>query len=509
MRLRTFLLLAVFPLLVHATLEEAPRDQALAVFKQGDYKTAIPLLQAELRTSEKDIALRSALLSALVYEDRLDEAGEAADAAEAEFPDSPEMLAARGEYKFYIADMGAAEQLFRRSLQLKENARACYGLARINHMQSRFRTSRLLSMRAHMLDPDDALITSRFLTYVPKDQREPQLSQFMKEHPWFYKYVEETNKTEAEIKAGLGGQKAYEQDGPRTALDVKLIPMMRDPTHTYGVGLDFRIDGGHHLRLLLDTGASGVLLIQRAVDKAELNHLGSFKGWGIGDDGKRDSFAAIADSCEVGPLHFKRCVVRSVVGNSHLQADADGLIGADFFSEYLITIDFQKHVMHLSPLPSRPPNPQRYDAEVPPEERDFTPVLRQGNHLYLPTKLNDSTWGLFLLDTGAGTSNVDSNFARLSTKIHGNSYMKIRGISGQVKNVFEADKAVLQFGQYRQNNLGLIAFDLNNHPEDHQEFRMSGILGMPVLSLFRLSIDYRNGLVKFDYVLENKSKRKG
>jgi hypothetical protein len=42
---------------------------------------------------------------------------------------------------------------------------------------------------------------------------------------------------------------------------------------------------------------------------------------------------------------------------------------------------------------------------------------------------------------------------------------------------------------------------LNNSPR-HQEVRMSGILGLPVLAMFRLDIDYRNGLVNFDYVMK-------
>jgi len=79
--------------------------------------------------------------------------------------------------------------------------------------------------------------------------------------------------------------------------------------------------------------------------------------------------------------------------------------------------------------------------------------------------------------------------------------MHVKGISGSVKDVFEADKAELQFAHFRQSNLGLVAFNLNNAPE-HQEFRMSGILGIPVLSMFRLTIDYRNGLVNFDYVFK-------
>jgi hypothetical protein len=47
----------------------------------------------------------------------------------------------------------------------------------------------------------------------------------------------------------------------------------------------------------------------------------------------------------------------------------------------------------------------------------------------------------------------------------------------------------------------MTAIDLNNSP-DHQDVRMSGILGLPVLAMFRLTLDYRNGLVKFDPVFK-------
>jgi len=163
--------------------------------------------------------------------------------------------------------------------------------------------------------------------------------------------------------------------------------------------------------------------------------------------------------------------------------------------------------LHLTPLPPREPNPQGYDREIGPDEKDFTPVFRFGHHLLLSTTLNGQATGLFLLDTGASVSSVDSTFAQLSTKIRKNDLIKMRGISGDVKQVFEADKAVLQFACFRQQNLGLAAFNLNNRDE-HSEYRLSGILGLPVLSMFRLTLDYRNNLVKFDYVFEQKKSRR-
>jgi hypothetical protein len=151
--------------------------------------------------------------------------------------------------------------------------------------------------------------------------------------------------------------------------------------------------------------------------------------------------------------------------------------------------------------PERPANPQGYDRVIPPSEAGFTKIFRFGHQLLVPTNLNGKSWGLFLLDTGAETSSVDSTFARLSTKIHGDDYARLRGVSGSVKNLFQTDKAELQFSRYRQSYEGLTAFDVNNSLGP-QEFRMSGILRIPILSLFRLTIDYRNGLVNFDYLLK-------
>jgi hypothetical protein len=499
MRLRIIFTLCVLPRLV---LSQA--DTGLAAYREGDYKTAIPLLQAATASAHSDPILRTALLSALVYEGQLDAASDAADAAAQDFPNSPEVTAARGEYAYYLGDMYAAQALFIAALKLKQDTpRAYYGLARLYHAASIYRTARLRCLRAHEIDPDDALITQLWLTYVPVEKRKELLAPFMANHPWFYKYAAAYQSTAADVARELNGRKTFELEGEKRETTLHLIAILHDANHAQGVGLEFKMADRPSLRLLLDTGASGILITQRAIDKAGLNHLGSTQTWGIGDDGKRNAFAAVSERCQVGALSYKNCVVRAVEGKRNIAGDADGLIGADFFSGYLIHIDFQEHQLHLTPQPPRDPNPQGYDRVIPPDEKDFTPVFRSGDHLFIPTKLNDKTWGLFLLDTGAGVASVDSTFARLSTKVYGNSNTRIRGVSGDVKNVFEADKAVLQFAHYQQSNLGLIAFNLNNNP-DHQEFRMSGILGIPVLSLFRLTIDYRNGLVKFDYILEKK-----
>jgi hypothetical protein len=58
---------------------------------------------------------------------------------------------------------------------------------------------------------------------------------------------------------------------------------------------------------------------------------------------------------------------------------------------------------------------------------------------------------------------------------------------------------VLQFGGLRQKNLDMVAFDLS-HISRSAGTEVSGLLGFPVLNAMSLKINYRDALVKFEYV---------
>lgn len=486
------------------TLGVGPGDP-MAVYKTGDYQTALPLLRTAAKDKPNDPGIAAALLSTLVYQGQVDEAADLADADATAFPNSPEVVAARGEFAFYMSDMPQAETLFKAAVKMNDSTpRAVYGLYRLFRMASMYRTARLLCLKAHELDPDDARITKDWLRYLLPEKRREVLGPFLAAHPWFYKNIERSREeTATEVQTELNNRKAFQLVGPRQETDVNLTDIRDMPRYARGVGIEIAIQGRRRILTLFDMGASGILIKQAAADKAGLEHIGSFQVGGIGDTGMRKAFAAVSEDCTIGSMKFTTCIFGVVEGKTPIAGEDDGLIGADFFSDYILHIDFQKHRLHLVPLPDRPPNPQGYDRTISPDEAGFTPVFRSGGHLFVSTKVNGKTSGLFLLDTGASFSNIDSTFARLSTKIHGNSWIRVKGVSGDVKNVFEADKAELQFGRFRQSNLGLTALDLNNSPE-HQEFRMAGTLGIPILSMFRLTVDYRNGLVDFDYILEKR-----
>lgn len=479
-------------------------SEALSAYKSGDYKKAIPLLEALSRKAGATPETKAALLSALTYEGRTESAATLETELAQAFPNHPAAMTARGDFYFYMGDLASAEKLFRSALKIGEdNARAQFGMFRLLRSASYYKSARISCMRAHALDPDDALLTLAFLRYTVGEKRREMLEPFMSSHPWFAQAsnFEAQRETAAEVHDQLAERKAFELQGTKVEATVPLTVLRHDAIKARGVGIQVSINGNKPLRLMLDTGASGILLTESAVNRAGMKHVGSMELWGIGEGQIRKGFLALAQSCTIGTLQFKNCIFQAQEGKERIANEEDGLVGTDFFEDYLIHLDFQRLTMTLKPMAERPEIVQGYDRTVPSGEEKYTPVFRFGHGLYLPTAVNGKSRGMFLIDTGSNSSLMDATFARLSTKLHGNDYMRVRGVSGKVKDVFEADKAELQFGHFRERNIGLVSVNLNDNAH-HQEMRVSGILGMPVLTMFRMDIDYRNGLVNLDYVLK-------
>ena len=130
--------------------------------------------------------------------------------------------------------------------------------------------------------------------------------------------------------------------------------------------------------------------------------------------------------------------------------------------------------------------------------QSFTRVYRFGHDLLVPTKVGDVPGKLFMLDTGALTNSISPAAAREVTKVHGDSDMMVTGISGSVKNVYSANKAVLQFGRLRQENQDMLSFD-TTRISDATGTEVSGFLGFVLLRFLDIKIDYRDRLVDFSY----------
>ena len=511
---------------------------ALGLYRTGHFDDAVAKYESIIAASPKSGDAYAGLARCLLKEQKITDAFAAASKGVAQVPDSPVAHSALGEVLFRKGQMHDADvEWVTAANAVKPDARAFLGIARLENSMSLYAKAKKSIERAHELDPEDPEIQRRWLGTLRRDEQIQQLERYLAS------LTNDDEKTRYGLERRLELLRARQEQPSRACklvsdvqhTDARLQRMFIDANHIHGYGLMVNVNG-QTARLLLDTGASGLLINKKMAERAGVKPLVQTRFEGIGDKGPMGGFVGYADSIKVGGLEFQNCLVE--VSDKRSIVDDDGLIGADVFSHFLVTIDFPNEKLLLSELPKRPdeqqPKPVTLDTGDPddpsvgPEDREaddsgktqsnasaaktsgpkdryvapemqgYTPIFRFGHQLLITTRIGNTSPKLFLIDTGAFSNHISPDAAREVTKVHDDDHMHIHGISGSVKEVKSADKVIIQFGHLRQQNDDLISIDLTPISRSTGT-EVSGILGFAMLRMLTVKIDYRDGLVDFDY----------
>jgi len=211
------------------------------------------------------------------------------------------------------------------------------------------------------------------------------------------------------------------------------------------------------------------------------------------------------------------------------------LIGTDVFQDFLIDLDFPNRKLRLETLPKLKdddydPEGHRISAGVagPVDGKSgttvvaasangmlrynsvakrplaqfsfaFVPAFRFGHLLLIETEVGDSLGQrLFAIDTGAARNLFSVSTAQEIAKVQENSRLVIKGLSGSVNKVYDAEKTALHFGHVQQYADTETALNLEAM-SDEIGTEVSGVLGVLNLRYLDVTIDYRDGLVGFDF----------
>ena len=102
------------------------------------------------------------------------------------------------------------------------------------------------------------------------------------------------------------------------------------------------------------------------------------------------------------------------------------------------------------------------------------------------------------MDTGAFATTISPEAAREVTKLHNDSFDRVEGISGRVDKVYSAEEVTFHFAHLVEKAPDVVAFDTSRISKQ-TNMEISGFIGANTLGLLTIHIDYRDGLVKFDY----------
>ena len=529
------LLLLFLPSIAVAETKAAGAEPDLVaadqLFRSGKFAEAEAGYAAVLKAHPNLVAAHVGLVRSMLREQKVDESlASVAEALNAE-PGSAALLAAKGDVEFRLGDMAAAEISYLRAQAIDaREVHARLGLARLYAAYSLYRRAYDELEEAHTLAPDDVEVQRAWLPMLPRKQRLAALQAYLAgPHPddqeqtrWLTEYLTFLNATMNQPIHACRLVGKVEQ------AQTKLEAMFVDPRHIRGVGLGVKLNS-RGVRLLLDTGAGGILVNRKIAEKAGLTRISAIHFGGIGDKGRQTGYMAVADHIQIGQLQFQDCVVE--VSDRRSVADEDGLIGSNVFSSYLVDIDIPDMRLKLSPLPKRPDDavaptslnsqgaeqtaaerlargasslPSKPVKQLPrdryiaPEMAGWTKVFRFGHTILIPTSVNASKAMLFAVDTGAFNNILSVRAGRQVTKVSSDETVRVRGLNGEVKKVYSSDQAELRFAHFQQRNLDIITLDLSSFSRD-MGTEVSGLLGLPVLRMFEIKLDYRDGLVDFGY----------
>jgi predicted aspartyl protease len=449
---------------------------------------------------EDGLSARIRSARTLLRSGQVDQALEQAALAERLAPGQAEVAALVGEIHFRKAEFESAEQKFLYALAKNANcAQAHLGLGRLDQLHFRRTAARDRFRQAYSIDPSNPSILRACASVAADPQEEMALlEEYLKAGAGEPREQLEAALGHIQFHRRLGDRKLSVVDGPYRRYRLQMSSWAPGPGPSTGLLLKVSINGSQPLRLVLDTGASGVYVSAKAAAKLGLEHLADSGARGVGETGSLLATKTLARTLRIDDLQLRNCIIE--VTDRPVTAQADGVIGASLFEQFILELDARRRTLDLVPYPDGPPDAdaqeQRWanrDRSVAPGMEHLVPVCQVGHLLLVNTKLNNGKGGYLVLDTGAAFTSVSNQLAGSMTRPFA---APLAGAGGRLAAAARAGAVRIRIADYDLADTDVITFDFR--PVSNQEgVEISGLIGYPVLSRSPLTIDYRNGLIGF------------
>jgi len=495
-----------------------PSDGENALAKE-DYDAALAFYRDAVAKSPDSQDARLGLVRSLVGKDMTAEAMKQAAEGVAKYPQSSLAKVAAGEAAFRNADFIAAMDDATTALKLDScDARAMDLLAEQYEISAYYATAARLITLAHRLRPNDEFIRRDWIFSLPRKQRAEELSKYLDGPASLSKDNRDgLQMVQDHLKARKPGECRITSSSESMKIPFVAIKD-EDAVSFKAFGLNVAFNGKvRHMQI--DTGASGITLSYEAAKRLGLTPEYRLRTGGVGDDGPTSSYLTHVANITIGGVQFSDCIV-DVLQKSKwdTRLDVDGLIGLDFFSHWLATLNYPDRNLTLNPLPPRPGDAAKgpakaadgssvaaddddetlHDAIVPDSLKGWMHIIRIGHNIMLPSKLNGGALHYMIMDTGADLSMLSLAYAKEAGKVRIADEMEVTGISGKVKKVYGVDHVTLQFGPVQLPPEFYYSFDLSKQSHD-EGVEISGLAGLPTLSRLTISVDYRDNLMLMKY----------
>lgn len=472
--------------------------------REGDFEQAEIILREVLAKDALNNPARLALSFALLKQRRLQEAFDHAARVLASDPASARAHALLGQAILASGDFKESVEEFRTALALDEDeAMAVAGLAMVDFYENRLAECVKGLRKAVSMDGNEP-------DYIfSLGQASARYEMFKEAADSYERFLAIAHRTDADRRERIRGLINFLRYLGRQG---KLyVSVGRDSTTMSFETIDgrpilkVRINGQREpLRFVLDTG-SGMSVVSEQTAK----HLGlqviSRGGMAraVGGAGKFEIVYGFLSSLEVGEVRVENVPVYI----RHFYDDTvkvDGYLGLSVITRFFASVDYGERTFKLI-KPRQADNLdlfQKTDA-VNPAGADFVEIpVRTTSSGFLSGEVQlegiDKPQN-FIIDTGASVSVVSEKLAQLEEMANFKTPARLRvfGAAGVTEDVKTMMLPRVTLGSLIREQISAAILDLESINET-TGFTQAGILGSNFLSHFRVSFDFRRGVIRLE-----------
>ena len=274
------------------------------------------------------------------------------------------------------------------------------------------------------------------------------------------------------LDRALGERKVWIPTASPERLEVPLKPLVGGGG---GYFVEAAIANGKKIRLLLDTGSTGLFVVERAVKKGGLTPLSEETVFAGGGAGRATSSRGLLAKLAIGGLEFADALVTTTKDEFDPQGRIHGVLGLNVFVGYRVTMDLVKGRLLLAPCRDDPAGAPYWDV---------------GGQMLVNASAVTGPDGLFLFDTGATRSMLARSFVDRVQGAQVERSATVRTYGGNVGGASSVRGVKLRFLDLLGRGSAVYTSDLTQRSR-LGGVEVSGFLGMDLLDGTTIVVDTR------------------
>jgi hypothetical protein len=279
----------------------------------------------------------------------------------------------------------------------------------------------------------------------------------------------------------LGERRVWVRGNRPDRIEVPLIPIEDGVGGVIGYAMDVRIGSRKPVRLMLDSGSTGLFVLARIAKKRGFEPMAEETVFGGGGKKRHVSPRGLFPKVEIGGLVFTDALVTTTRHEIDPTGRFHGLIGLAVFNGYRIVLELDEPRMVLD----------RTSAEL---DRGAAYWDVSGQMLVRATTSAGDD-GLFLFDTGATRTAVSMELAEHTRQAELGQGVDITGYGGAIAGARTVHGLSVRFGELVTEGKTVNAVDLSVRSR-MGGVEISGYVGLDLLAGKRIVVDTRSRRVE-------------